>query len=344
MKHSGFLLFIFCFIVLNSCDTNEKDFIYKPVLVGEWWEITGNPDLGEYTSPEQQPVDFGVWQAEDGTWQLWSCIRKTNCGGNTRLFHGWEGQNITDTMWRPLGIMMEADTTLGEIKGGLQAPHVIQKDGIYYMLYGGWAQICLAKSPDGKQFERIINEGGTTAIFTGPMYNTRDAMTIKVNQKYYTYYTGHLAIDTTDGIKAAIFCRTSDDLFSWSEPTMVSAGGSPADMDNWYGGDAECPFVVPIENKYILFRNVRYGTNNLNFQYCSDNPLNFGVNTDSLMVGSLPVAAPEIVNYNGEYYIFALKESLDGIRAAKIRFEKLEKQLAAPKNFNLLKQIDTKFL
>ncbi len=235
-----------------------------------------------------------------------------------------KAQSLTDTNWKPLGIMMEADTTLGEVKGGLQAPHVIQKDGMYYMLYGGWAQICLAKSSDGKHFERVINDKGTTEIFSGPFYNTRDAMTIKVGDKYYCYNTGHLAESKPGEIEAAIFCRTSNDLLSWSEPEMVSAGGSPANMDNWYGGDAECPFVVPIENKYVLFRNVRYGTNNINFQYCSDNPLNFGVNTDSLMVGNLAIAAPEIIKYEGEYYIFALKESLDGIRAANINFVKIK--------------------
>ena len=50
----------------------------KPVLgleiEGQWWQIAGNPDLGEFTSPRQQPVDFAPWQAKDGTWQLWSCI------------------------------------------------------------------------------------------------------------------------------------------------------------------------------------------------------------------------------------------------------------------------------
>jgi len=324
MKSIRFIIiaFVLTDLAVSCTFKNEKDFKYKSVVVSDWWEIAGNPDLGEYTSSEQQPVDFGVWQAADGTWQLWSCIRKTNCGGNTRLFHGWEGQNLTDVNWKPLGIMMEADTTLGEVNGGLQAPFVIQKDGMYYMFYGGWAQICLAKSKDGKHFERIINAKGTTEIFSGPFYNTRDPMTIKVNKKYYCYYTGHLASDSDNEIKAAIFCRTSNDLFSWSEPTMVSAGGSIADMDNWYGGDVECPYVVPLDNKYILFRNVKYGANNLNFQYCSDDPLNFGVNSDSLMVGNLPVAAPEIVIYNGEYYIFALKETLDGIRAAKIKFER----------------------
>jgi hypothetical protein len=43
-----------------------------PFIDGPWWQVAGDPDLGKYTSSEQQPVDFGVWQAADGTWQLWS--------------------------------------------------------------------------------------------------------------------------------------------------------------------------------------------------------------------------------------------------------------------------------
>ena len=41
-------------------------------------------------------MDFAVWQAKDGTWQLWSCIRQTKCGGKTRLFYRWEGKALTD--------------------------------------------------------------------------------------------------------------------------------------------------------------------------------------------------------------------------------------------------------
>ena len=49
----------------------------KPVSTGRWWPVAGDPDLGPLTSPKQQPVDFAIWQAADGTWQLWSCIRGT---------------------------------------------------------------------------------------------------------------------------------------------------------------------------------------------------------------------------------------------------------------------------
>jgi hypothetical protein len=315
----------FCFIslvfVLFSCNT-ENEYMFKPVIEGEWWQVAGNPDLGAYTTPEQEPVDFGIWQAADGTWQIWSCIRHTDCGGKTRLFYGWEGQNLTDKDWKSMGIKMEADTLLGETKGGLQAPHVIQHEGMYYMFYGDWNNICLAKSDDGKNFERVINNSGTPKLFSGPMNNTRDPMTLKIGDTFYCYYMGHLSNNDTSKIKSAIFCRTSNDLKDWSEPEMVSAGGMVAELDHWGGGDAECPFVVSVEDKYVLFRNQVYLPDHLNTQYCSPNPLDFGVDYDKYMVSQLRVAAPEIIKSEDEYYIAALMPKLDGIRIAKLKFIK----------------------
>src|ERR1700752_494694 len=100
-----------------------------PRIVGDWWQVAGDPDLGELTTAKQQPVDFGVWQAADATWQLWSCIRGTKEPGKTRLFYRWEGAKLTDTNWKPMGIAMRADPVFGEKQGGLQAPYVFKTDG-----------------------------------------------------------------------------------------------------------------------------------------------------------------------------------------------------------------------
>ena len=58
-----------------------------PALVGDWWQVAGIPNLGAFNSNGQQTAAFGLWQAADGTWQLWGCIRKTNVGGQSRLFY-----------------------------------------------------------------------------------------------------------------------------------------------------------------------------------------------------------------------------------------------------------------
>lgn len=314
-------VYVVMILIVFSCSA-QKDHVFVPEIDGEWWQVAHNPDLGACATGKQQPVDFGIWQAADGTWQIWSCIRHTACGGNTRLFYGWEAEHLTDKNWKPMGIMMEADTLLGETHGGLQAPHVIKKDSTYYMLYGDWNNICLAKSQDGKQFERVINESRTSRLFSGPMMNTRDPMTVKIGDTYYCYYTGHLKNNDPAKLKSAVFCRTSKDLYQWSGAQTVSGGGSVAELDGWGGGDSECPFVVTIEDTYVLFRNQIYGQDNLNTQYCSDDPVNFGVDDDQYMVGQLTVAAPEIIQIGKHHYIAALTPDLDGIRIAKLKFRR----------------------
>jgi len=315
MKKLNVLSLIFITISFFSCQ--EKSQIYVPTIDGEWWQVAGDPDLGEYTSPKQQPVDFGVWQAADGTWQLWSCIRNTECGGETRLFYRWEGESLTDTDWKQMGIAMEADTLLGETFGGLQAPYVIEKDGMYYMFYGDWVNICLAISEDGKNFTRVMNDEGTPALFKGPYNNTRDPMVLEYNGLFYCYYMGHVKETKPN---SAIFCRTSADLKNWSQPMMVSGGGVAATKTRWFGGDAECPYVVNKDGLFYLFRNQLYGEDNHNTQYCSPNLLDFGVDDDQYLIGTLDVAAPEIIFHKGEYYMAALLPSLKGIRITKLKW------------------------
>ncbi len=29
-----------------------------PQIDGDWWQVAGNPDFGEFTSPKQEPVDM----------------------------------------------------------------------------------------------------------------------------------------------------------------------------------------------------------------------------------------------------------------------------------------------
>jgi hypothetical protein len=299
----------------------EKELVKHttPEIEGNWWQVAGNPDLGEFTSPEQQPVDFGIWEAADGTWQIWSCIRKTNEKGHTRLFYRWEGDSITQTDWDPMGIAMRADTILGEAAGGMQAPYVIPYMGKYLMFYGDWNHICLAESQDGKQFDRVF-KNNTAALFGDPgETNTRDPMVIRVNDQWLCYYTAH---PDDDG---AIYLRSSKDLYAWSESKIVSHGGSPGSGKLWL---AECPHVVQYDGKYYLFRTYSYGeyANGKQIRepetnvYCSDDPENFGIDTDSLLIGKLPVAAPEIIYHKGKWYIAALMADLQGIRLARLNW------------------------
>lgn len=317
MKHfkfSNFIFYSFFLCIIYSCSSQEKQ---VPTIEGDWWQVAGNPDLGELTSEKQEPVDFGIWQAADGTWQLWSCIRKTKAPGNTRLFYRWQGENLFDKHWQPMGIAMMSDTTLGEALNGLQAPHVVQQADSFLMFYGDWNRICLATSVDGKDFTRYIRDG-SPALF-GDQKMTRDPMVIQHNDLWHCYYTAN------PDDEGAIYVRTSDDLFSWSSPTKVAYGGQ-AGTEFWH---AECPQVIPDKQGFhYLFRTQSYGkgiedtgkNNQQTSVYRSENLMNFGVNNDQYFVSQMKVAAPEIFQFEGKWYMAALMPDLQGIRIARMNW------------------------
>lgn len=282
-------------------------------MAGEEWTVARDPDLGAYTAPNQQPVDFSVWQAADGTWQLWSCIRNTRCGGVTRLLHGWEGRRLTDTNWTPRGIVMEARAELGETPGGLQAPFVFRHAGRFHLFYGDWVHICAATSADGKNFTREVNAGGKTGLFgEGPEANARDPMALFTRGRWHCYYTAH------PGRRGAVYARTSTDLRTWSESRRVAFGGEAGTNFT----SAECPFVVELTpGEYYLFRTQRYGRDAITRVYHSRDPLDFGLDRgDVHLLGSLPVAAPEVFRHEQQWYIASLLPTLKGIRIARLEW------------------------
>jgi hypothetical protein len=296
-------------------DSGEEEPVLVPAVDGDWWQVAGDPDLGDYTDPGQQPVDFAVWQAADGTWQLWSCIRHTRCGGNTRLFYRWEGQRLTDTDWEPIGIAMEGDPKYGESTGGMQAPHVIRHDGVYYMLYGDWNHICLARSHDGKTFQRVLDGNGRPQLFTESTkgwQNTRDPMVLKIGEVFHCYYAAH-----RDG-KCPVHCRRSRDLRRWSDSVQVFCEGPTAHSGR--PGWAECPHVVFRHDWYYLIHTQAYGAAAISTVYRSKDPMGFGRDDDRYRVGSLETATVEIFFHEGQEYVATLLPSLKGIQIARLKW------------------------
>ena len=91
---SVFCLLTGCLMISLALAQNARadDTVLAPKIEGDWWQVAGSPDLGQYTTDRQQPVDFAIWQAADGTWQIWSCIRATSYPGWTRLLYRWEAK------------------------------------------------------------------------------------------------------------------------------------------------------------------------------------------------------------------------------------------------------------
>lgn len=94
--------------------------------------------------------------------------------------------------------------------------------------------------------------------------------------------------------------------------------GGLATLGVWSGADAERPVVVLKDGIFYLFRNKFYGRCNLNTQYASPDPLDFGVDDDCCRIGALAVVAPEIILSDGRRFVAALNPELDGIRIARL--------------------------
>ena len=141
--------------------------------------------------------------------------------------------------------------------------------------------------------------------------------------KWYGYYTCHPNSQGMDCL------RTTPDFKTWTDSTVVAFGGQ-ASTGPW---SAECPHVVRLgDNDFYLFRTQSYGNPEKGdirkrgpartSVYFSTDPAMFGINQDArYFLCTLPVAAPEIILHEGQYYIAALNEgALDGIRIARLKW------------------------
>jgi hypothetical protein len=288
--------------------TPDADVVLVPHIDEPWWQVTGNPDLGPLTGPTQQPVDFAIWSASDGSWQIWECIRGTLEPGHGRLFYRWQAARLLDTDWQPLGIALHADPAVGETPGGLQAPFVLRVADGWRMFYGDWEHVCAARSADGTSFARELHDGQSGLFSEGPGAQTRDPMVLDLGGRYVAYDSAF-----PDGVNR-VYARTSTDLETWSGPVVVAAGGAAGNGPY----SAECPFVVQRGGWFYLFRTQRYGVDAETRVYRSPDPLDFGVDDDRYLVALLGVAAPEIVTIGDTTYVAALRPGLDGIQVAHL--------------------------
>ena len=113
--------------------------------------------------------------------------------------------------------------------------------------------------------------------------------------------------------------RRSSDLRHWSDAKIVTEGGEAGTGSS----SAESPFVYYQERSgyFYLFRTQHYGRNAETRVYRSKDPTDFGVDDDRYLVETLPVAAPEIIESDGQLYIAALLPNLQGIEIAKLGWE-----------------------
>jgi hypothetical protein len=295
-----------------------------PALDGEPWHITGYPELADLAyGSEHEIVDHAIWQADDGKWRVWACVRGTRIG---RLLYGWESTDLESPNWTPSGITMRAEKIYGESindwfgEEWIQAPYVIKHEHLYYMFYGGHntelgeSQICLATSTDGVTFERYQDARGYSRLFVGPG-EARDPMVLRIGDEWVCYYCGH---DPGRRRPCKVYTRTSKDLIHWSETySEASWGGVSSGLGPW---STECPFTIYLDGYYYHFRTSEYHSPARTHVFRSTDPFNFGLNTDAKWVATLRVAAPELVQFGDQTYISSVEDLKGGIQLFRLKW------------------------
>lgn len=214
-----------------------------PRIAGDWWKIAAPPELGKHHKPGLQAVDFTIFQAADGSWQLISCIRGTAHPGGGRLLYRWESSDLTKPNWTPKGIFWTADPAVGQREGMIQAPHCIRENGKYYLFYNSGGAYCLI-SDDGKTFRHHRTATGELKFFDMP----RDVMLFDNRTRdglWYAFFTDIVPGMYLQRKTHTISFRTAKVLEGpWSDRKTDIGVVSPTPADAYTFVFAESPFVL----------------------------------------------------------------------------------------------------
>lgn len=263
-----------------------------PRLEGRWIQLVGRPQLEKWASPDAEPVDFSIFRANNGRWQLISCIRKTTHPGAGRLLYQWSSRKLTEG-WKPEGIFLSSQPEWDHAEGRVQAPFHVKDGNRHYLFYnsrGGH----LMTSEKGIDFEPF----GKKAVF--PM--GRDVCLLDDRErsgKWIAYYTS-----PEKGINPAtndhtIRARTAAKLEGpWSETALEIPPITPP-PSGYKFVYAESPLVIKRGDDYYRFEQL--------FVYRSKDPFQWqGPPVANLAPkDSLKRLAPEIATHEGQDYLLA---------------------------------------
>lgn len=265
--------------------------------------------MGRWSDPGAQPVDFTIWQAADGTWQLVACVRGTRYPGRGRLFFRWEALALTDVDWTPMGTFMTSDDHEAHRQGQLQAPHVVRDRGRYFMIYSSDGAAFLLSSDDGKAFARETAHDGNPRLFE----MNRDVMLFDNRARdglWYAYYTWIAPSRHPERSDHTVGVRTARTLRGpWSEVVNVGVRTPSAAEQPYDFLHAESPFVLFRDGYYYRWERMNV--------FASTDPIRWSSPALTTMMDlSVPALfAPEVIEHDGNSYLagYRYDEEVRGI-------------------------------
>lgn len=243
-----------------------------------------------------KPFRFGRYVNDhtvyyDGKWHLIGITSKKGIPTQERYFVHAVGDNLHKPM-KELCKVIDNGTLAW-------APCVIENNGLYYMFYGPSPTKLAVSFDSGDWFGYEINMKNVP-----PMACHRDHFVLKIGESKWIMY----ASGVKDG-KSAISCMTSNNLQDWEFNSYALTSGEASPLNPSWGA-FESPFVVERGGLYYLFttytdcsKNTYHNT----LVFCSESPYDFGCyngeNGGAMPIAKLFCHAPEVVNFNGEWFI-----------------------------------------
>jgi len=212
--------------------------------------------------------------------------------------------------WQKHPTVVKFDEKLGE--DHVWAPHVIEKDGSYYMFYAGGggsenSMINLAVSKDLFHWERPA----VNPLFRD-FFDARDPMVLKVGDEYLMYYCKTFS---KKDFRSTVALRRSRDLIHWSQPEFALVLSESPRLIN--SGHTESPFVFSDRGKFYLAVCSPYYHYRLTRVFVSDNPCRFDEKDE---VTSFIAHCAEFPEFDGRHYISHAGWFYEGVYLAPVSF------------------------
>ena len=305
----NFLVFFFS-VSLLSCvaksrkvatpvQNNQFTWIYKPAGDIFPGPSTKQLEAGKYYD-EWVPNDHTFTKGPDGKWHIIGIthpltdFRINVHEGEFLSFHAKEPETgfLTEKGWLDLPkVLPPAERPTERLEN--HAPYIVQKDELYYMVYGP-SPIRLAVSKDLMKWELKGN------LFYEEK-GARDPSIIYFNTRYYLIYC----------TERKVKMRSSEDLMSWSESKTIFES---------VVFDPESPSIVRYNNSFYLFVcswNGVWDKKDIQgaYQYKTyvhhSNRIDEFKNREPITV--LNAHAPEIFQYQKHWYISSVEWPNRGI-------------------------------
>ena len=269
--------------------------------------------------PEGRYVnDHSLLRGPEGRWHLFHIVGPAGRGcydadSEVSFGHAISADLLT---WEPQPDVLATDPASRHEPHHLFAPHVIERDGLYYLFYAGvntdlrMESLCLATSRDLYHWEKhpgnpIFRPSTSWAEYrpgSGTWACCRDPHVMPHPDYGYVMYYVTWMKDTNHRL-VALGAALSDNLLTWQDagPVMIREFASECSTTSM-----ESPCVVARAGRYYLFYKHRNGTRLV----VSEDPLRF---TDQEDVWFSPAHAAEVFEGDGQWYLTHCSRDLEDV-------------------------------